>query len=186
MIDVSIRDEITPLITEQMRKTPAFMRGLTKSIGWYVQKGVKTAITRNQISAGWEERIPLGIRRKLDEKAPRQWYGRLKQAIGYQYKDGVVEIGWTSSTSAMEGRIQEFGTQRNVTPVLRAYFAKHGVPLKESTTKLDVPARPVFEPAMDVVEPGIAGHVDSKVKQFMEKGSFGGKAKSSRKYVVFK
>ncbi len=40
----------------------------------------------------------------------------------------------------------EKGFTINVTPKLRDYFAANGRPLKSSTTHLDIPARPFFEP----------------------------------------
>lgn len=185
MITVTIKDQITPEINYFLQNNPRFISSLTKSIGWYVQGRIKKLTYGSTVTAPWQERIPLKVRRKLDPKAPKQWLGQLRRAIGYAYKDGAVNIGWTSSTAAMEGRIQEYGATKTVTPFLRRYFGRRGVHLRWDTTTLTVPARPVFEPSMKVIQPEIGPFMAQKVKNYVEKGGFVKSAGKGRKYEVF-
>lgn len=185
MITVDVRDDITPLIRSWLQQNPKFIRSLTKSLGWYVQREIKTLSRDSRITSHWPARTPLKIRRKLDTQAPRQWLGKLRNAIGYQYYEGAVMIGWTSATAAAEGRIQEEGTRRTVTPFLRRYFGRRGVPLRGNTTEIYVPARPLFEPAMDLVQPKLGDFVSQRVGEYINNGGFVKSAGKSRKYEVF-
>ena len=187
MITVSIKDAITPLIQRYLENNPRMIRSLSKSIGWFVQKDIKKLSQSTAITSKWRKRAPLGIRRKLDEKAPKNWLGRLRRAIGYSYSNqtNTVELGWTSVTSAMEGRVQEFGAKRNVTPRLRAFFAKKGVMLSQKKRSINVPARPLFEPAMEIIQPNISDFVSHRVGNYMKNGGFTKTAGKGRKYEVF-
>lgn len=185
MISIDVRDEITPFIRSWLQQNPRFIRSLTKSLGWYAQREIKALSRDSRVTSRWPKRTPLKIRRKLDAQAPRQWLGKLRNAIGYQYYEGAVMIGWTSATSAMEGRIQEEGTQRTVTPFLRRFFGQRGVPLKGSTTHINVPARPLFEPAMELVQPKLGAFVSQRVGEYINNGGFVKSAGKGRKYEVF-
>lgn len=183
-IVISIRDGISPFLQEWLKNNPRFIRSATKSAGWYVQKGIKESVP--EISLGWKPRIPFWVRKRLVPSAPKTWLGRMKRAIGYQYLDGgSVAIGWTSSTAAAYGRIFEQGATRAVNAGTRRRWGRAGVPLKWSTMELHNPARPLYEPAMQIVSPGIVPHVEGKVKQYIENGSFTKKA-TRRKYKVYK
>lgn len=185
MIEVNVRDSVTPYIESFLRENPRFIRSLTKSVGWFVQREIKKLSRNSRITSRWRKRTPLKrVRRKLDAEAPDPWLGKLRNAIGYQYADGAVLIGWTSPTAAMEGRIQEEGARRTVTPQLRGYFARKGVPLSESKKHIKVPERPLYEPAMEIVEPQIGTFMADKVKKYIEKDGFVKKA-ATRKYEVF-
>ena len=107
MIEVNVRDSVTPYIESFLRENPRFIRSLTKSVGWFVQREIKKLSRNSRITSRWRKRTPLErVRRKLDAEAPDPWLGKLRNAIGYQYANGAVLIGWTSSTAAMEGRFQ--------------------------------------------------------------------------------
>lgn len=93
-------------------------------------------------------------------------------------------IGWTSRSAAMEGRIFEEGTEKPVTPFTRRFFGRRGVPLRWNTQTLHVPKRPMFEPAIKIVQPAIGGYVDKKVASYIDRGGFTKKI-SKRKYEVF-
>lgn len=187
MITVSIKDAITPLIQRYLENNPRMIRSLSKSIGWFVQKNVKTLSQSSAITSKWRRRTPLDIRRKLDAKAPKNWLGQLRRAIAYSYNNqhGAVEIGWSSATSAMEGRIQEFGATRNVTPRLREFFSSKGVPLGKHKKNIRVPARPLFEPSMEIIQPQIGDFVAYRVGNYMKNGGFTKNVGKGRKYEVF-
>lgn len=186
MITVDIRDEVTPLIKRYLTDNPRMLASLSKSLGWYVQSETKK-LSRGAIAGGWPKRSPLEIRRKFDRSAPKGWLGKLRRAIGYAYNPATksVAIGWTSLSSAVDGRIQEFGVTRQVTPRLRNYFAAHGVPLSEGKTSIKIPARPVFEPAMDIIQPKLGDYVTQKVASYMENGGHARTAGKGRTYEVF-
>lgn len=168
MITVDVRDEITPFIRSWLQQNPRFMRSLSKSIGWYVRGSVRRLVRDGNFPNRWEKRTPIEIRRKLDSKAPIQWLGKLRQAIVYQsISNDTVAIGWGSYTAAMEGRIQEEGIARKVTPFLRRYFGRRGVPLKGSTTQIVVPARPLFEPAMDTIRSDLGVFINNRVAEWI-------------------
>ena len=187
MITISIKDAITPLIQRYLENNPRMIRSLSKSIGWFVQKNIKTLSQSSAITSKWRRRTPLDIRRKLDAKAPKNWLGQLRRAIGYSYNNqrNAVEVGWTSSTAAMEGRVQEFGANRNVTPRLREFFASRGVRLGERKKTIRVPARPLFEPSMEVIQPNISDFVSYRVGNYMKNGGFTKNVGKGRKYEVF-
>ena len=189
MITVSINDGITPTIANYLKNNPQMLRSLSKSVGWYVQKNIKALVKNNtQLTSQWPERSPYAkVRRKLDYMAPKIWMGRLKRAIGYSYSynEGSVNIGWTSSTGAKYGRIQEYGEERQVTPSMAGYFARAGVPLSPNKKFIRVPARPLFEPAMDIINPQIGDFVQSRVSEYMKNGGFARKEGKSRRYRVW-
>lgn len=187
MITVSIKDAITPLIQRYLENNPRMIRSLSKSIGWFVQKNIKTLSQSPVITSKWRRRTPLYIRRKLDAKAPKNWLGQLRRAIGYSYDNqrNAVEVGWTSATAAMEGRVQEFGNTRTVTPLVRRYFALRGVPLSDRKKLIRVPARPLFEPSMEVIQPRLNEFVTHRVGEYIKNGGFTKNVGKGRKYEVF-
>lgn len=183
VITIGVQDGISPFLQEWLRNNPRFLRSTTKSAGWYVQKGIKKSVP--QISPGWKERIPYKVRKKLVPSAPKTWLGRMRRAIGYQYlENGSVAIGWTSSTAAY-GRVFEQGATRAVTAATRRRWGRAGVPLKWSTVELHNPARPLYEPAMQIVTPGIVPHIENKVADYIKNGGFTKKV-TRRKYKVYK
>lgn len=186
MITVDVKDEITPLLKRYLENNPRMIASLTKSLGWYVQGSIKK-LGRERLAEKWRERVPLEVRRKLDEQAPKGWLGKLRRAIGYSYNSATqsVAIGWTSSSAAMEGKIQEFGASREVTPRLQKYFAARGVPLSEHKKRIKVPKRPIYEPAMDIIYPKLGDYVREKVESYMENGGHVRNTAKSRKYEVF-
>lgn len=184
MITVDIRDEVTPLIKSYLANNPKMIASLTKSIGWYVQSNVKKLST-STLPDRWADRVPLKIRRKLDNKAPKGWLGKLKRAIGYAYNPESVAIGWTSLSSSIDGKIQEFGARSQVTPRLQRFFASRGVPLSERKKQVDVPARPIFEPAMEIIHPQLGSYIQNKVASYIENGGHARTAGKRRKYEVY-
>lgn len=184
IVAISLQDGISPFLQAWLKNNPRFIRSATKSVGWYVQREIKGNI--DTIAGGWKERVPYAIRKRLSKTAPKSWLGKMRRAIGYQYIDnGVVNIGWTSKTSAYYGRIQEEGTTRPVTDNVREFYRKRGVALSERKTQIRVPARPIYEPAMQIVQPGIVPHIENKVANYIKNGGFT-KTVTRRKYTVYK
>lgn len=188
MIKLDVRDAISPKIENWLRDNPKYIRSLTKSIGWFVQKEIKRLSNDTAVTSGWRERMPLKLRRKLADRAPKQWLGKLKKAIGYSYQqsDGSVVIGWTSRTSAMYGKWQEEGAEKPVTDAVRRRFAAREVPLGAGKKTLKLPQRPLYSPAMRIINPKLKAFVDEKVSKWIKNGGFTRNSVPTRKYEVFK
>ena len=189
MIEINIQNGISQYLQSLMRNSPDFVRGCSKSMGYFVQREIKKSLRKgsSDFKAAWPKRIPWKVRKDLSASAPQRWYGRLVNAIGYQYTSGgLVKIGWTSASSAQYGRIQEEGIVRTVTPWMRKKWGKAGHPLKGDTTQLRVPARPFYEPIMNKLEPKLPEYVAAKAQEFLNNGgSFKKTAGKGRKYRVF-
>lgn len=188
MLTVETRDEITPLIKRYLENNPQMVRSLAKSVGWYTQKEIKSLISKGELPSDWQQRTPYAIRRKLDNKAPKKWLGKLLRTIAYQYKgnSGEVDIGWASRSAAVIGRLQEEGAKRTVTPALRSFFASKGVPLSSGKKDIKLPARPIYELAMQRVQPKIGSFINERVTKYIQNGGFVKNAGKGRKYEVFR
>lgn len=188
MLTVETKDEITPLIKRYLENNPTMVRSLAKSVGWFTQKEIKSLISKGELPGDWKERSPYEIRRKLDGKAPKKWLGKLLRTIAYQYKgnNGEVDIGWASRSAAVIGRLQEEGAQRSVTPALRSFFASKGVPLNPAKKDIKLPARPIYELAMQRIQPKIGPFINERVTKYIQNGGFVKNAGRGRKYEVFR
>lgn len=189
MIIISVKDDITPFISEWLMKMPTWRKRLSRALGWYSQKRIKELSNSPLITSAYQERVPYWVRNALDydHQAPMQWWGKLKRAVGYQtsypQQETFTLVGWTSNTSAFEGRVQEEGTQRTVTPALKRYYASRGLKLRKAT--IAVPARPLFEPTMQVIQPEFGAFMNKKVTDYINGIVGAGIRKSRRRYRVF-
>lgn len=189
MIEISIQNGISKYLQSLIRNSPDFVRGCSKSMGYFVQREIKSELRKGggDFKSSWPKRIPWRVRNDLRPGAPQRWYGRLINAIGYQYvSGGLVKVGWTSAASAKYGRIQEEGATYPVTAWVRKRWGKAGHPLRGGTTHLKVPARPFFEPIMNKLEPKLPAYVTAKAQEFLDNGgSFRKMSGKGRKYQVF-
>lgn len=183
-LEIDVTDQLTPAIQQAIEKNASYQKRLTNSIGWWYQNQVKKVYWEDTTTE-WEERIPYNIRKALNENAPRKWYGKMKQAIGYAKFQGFVDVGWTSSTSAKYGRMQEGGYERAVTGEVRKKWIKAGHPLKKSTTELEIPARPIFEPMESNIRKDLPPFIETKVKEYIA-GIEHKSARNRREYKVYK
>ena len=186
IVEIDVTDEIEPLLERMAGKNQKAIKSAAKSLGYFLQKEIKQAIRSGSPGgSSFEERVPYDIRKALgDGSAARRWYGRMVNAIGYQYDNGVLRIGWTSRTAAMYGRKQEFGFRTRVTEEIRRHFAKAGYPLNENTQYIKLPARPVFDPMESELNPQIAPYVQERLDQYAAENVQFAK-KSRRKYKVY-
>lgn len=182
---INVSDEISPMLKRFVESNPRYFRALGKSVGWWYQRETKAEIKQGHAgSVEYPERWALELRRKLDPKAPRMWYGKMRQAIGYEYVDGKVNIGWTSATAARYGDLQEQGFKKVVTQKMRNYFRSVGINLSNNIQQLNIPERPIFEPMSDVMTPKIAPYVVDKLSKYIDGNVEFGK-KNRRKYKVY-
>lgn len=187
MIGINVKDQVTPYIDNFLRTYPRFTSTLMSSLGWYVTRETKALLNNSSFTSRWKARVPLEIRRKLDSYAPKSWFGKMKRAIAYHFDYNgppTTDIGWSSASAAMYGRIHEEGTRRTVTPFLRGYFARRGVPLSENKKYIKVPKRPIFADSMEIIEPKIGPYMEQKVVEYIAKNGVTKKVKT-RKYEVF-
>lgn len=186
VINLDIADEISPMIERALQHNKAYLRHITKSLGWYIQKEVKAGIKSGAPGGDkFPERIPWKVRHALQGRAARSWYGSMVRAVGYEYRDGVVNVGWTSRTAAKYGRKQEEGYSVKVTPDIRLkWFKKAHIILNKETKELTDEPRPVFDPMARVLEPRFPKYVEDKVTSYMTENVTYGK-KNRRKYRVY-
>lgn len=189
MIEIDVSDEITPFLQRALSHNETYMRHITKSLGYMYQKETKKTIQYGAPNGEtYPARVPYKLRKALNDQASRVWYGRLRQAIGYEYLgNGSVAIGWTSPTASRYGHLQEQGYTRNITPIMRRKWASAGYPLSPNKTELRTPARPVFEPMSKQIRPKIVPYVEDKIIRYMNENIAYGKKKNERRvYKVYK
>ena len=131
LLEINVTDEIAPLLERMAAHNKGFLKSAAKSLGYFAQKEIKEEVrTGAPGGANFAERRPHKFRAALQGgSAARQWYGKMLRAIGYQYADGVVRIGWTSRTAATYGRKQEEGFETEVTSAVRKRYREAGVAL---------------------------------------------------------
>lgn len=186
IVEIDVTDEIEPLLELMSKQNKRAMASAARSLGYFLQAEIKEGIKKGSPGgATFTERIPYEIRKALQGgEAARTWYGKMRNAIGYQYKDGVLSIGWVSRTSAMYGRKQEFGYRTPVTDVIRKRYAEAKVKLSPNTKYLELPKRNVFDPMAHELQPKISPYVQDKLDHY-QAGNVKFSKKARRKYKVY-
>ena len=187
-LTITVTDGLNPFVRGWLDNNPRMKSSVLGSVGYMVTGHLKKA-SRGDIPANdWAERWSLARRRQIDKQAPRKWYGRLHNAIGYMTSDDreQVDIGWLSSTAAMYGDIQERGLKRPITPFTRRFFGRRGIHFRKNTRFLVLPARPFIEPKYDEIRSEIPKHVEKQVVKYIRDGGFMKKIGKTRKYEVYK
>lgn len=186
-VEFEINDELSPTIQQLLNNNKTTLRRATKSVGWWLQDTAKEE-TKKGAPGGisFKERAPYKrVRRPLGKNgsAPTSWYGKMRRAMGYEYNNGILNVGWTSRSSAIYANIQEYGAMRMVTDKVRKKYFAAGVPIKKN--KIEIPERPIFEPLAHEMFPKISDYVEEKVTEYMTKDVEYGKKKSKREYKVY-
>ena len=184
LIEIDVTDEIQPLLDYMAANSKKSIRSAAKSLGYYMQKEIKEGVKSGAPGGSvFVERRPFEVRSRLGSAA-KTWYGRMLRAIGYQYDDGLLRIGWTSRTAAMYGRKQEEGYITRVTTAVRERYRQANVPLGKKKTQIKLPARPIFEPMGEELQPQIAPYVQMKLNDYADQ-SVAFSKKARRKYKVY-
>jgi hypothetical protein len=186
---ITVEDQASPWLKWAMHQFPDYQRQALKSAGWYGQKEIKAGI-RSGAPGGhkYKERMPAKKRAKLERRKSSRfpWFGKLVQAIGYQYLDaqGTVVIGWLSPSAVRLGQIHEGGTNRVVTPETRRRYFAAGIGISKKI--IQVPKRPTIEPMAAELAPKWAPYIEGKIRSYIERdGRMTFSSPSSRrKYVV--
>lgn len=188
MIDIDITDEISPFCKFIASAHPEWLRKAAKSLGYEILKATKKGVRSGHPGGEqFEKRLPLKIRKKLGYG--KAWYGKLvgskreePSAIGYEYKDGILRIGWTSRSAEKIGSLLEKGGAKPVSRFIRRLFCASGVPLKWATTQLNVPGRPIYEPMMKELRPAMAPIIEKKFNDYMKNGTNFAKANARQRH----
>ena len=185
-IEIDVTDEIEPLLQRLAGNSKKSLKSAAKSLGYFMQGEIKQGV-RSGAPGGeqFAERFPYKKRAKLQGgSAAKLWYGKMANAIGYQYDEGVLRIGWTSNTAAMYGKKQEEGYRTRITKAIRQKWHEADIKLSKNTAYLILPERPVFEPMSGKLQPQIAPYVQNKLNDYVEKDVVFSK-KARRKYKVY-
>ena len=193
MIDqeLTIIDAATPFLQYMAQTKPDWMRKAMKSAGWMIQKEIKVGIRSGSPGGqAYAQFMPPDMRRKLEKafgnRGKRKYVplGKLANAVGYQYDQSKqsVKIGWLSGSAVKLGEKIESGSEKTITPKMRDYFFVSGVPLS-AKEKLVIPARKTYGPMERQVQPKVAGYVEDKIFEYMQKGT-PGPSTTRRKYRV--
>lgn len=186
---VNIMDEVSPFIKELLRTNKTFFRRASKSLGWWITDETKKEIAKGAPGGvAFKKRTPWKrVRSSLADarkkKASTKWYGQIRRAFGYEFHDGVVDIGWYTSTAAKYGNMQEAGFRTKVSNKMRLLYQKADVPLSGKKEIIN-PARPIWGPVTRDKFPKIPEYLDKKVIEYLEGGVEFGKKK--RNYTVYK
>lgn len=177
MIDIEIYDELSPFTQYIISTHPDWLRKAGKSLGYDIIKKIKKGV-RSGAPGGksFPKRLPLKDRKALGYG--KAWYGKLvgskrgePSAIGYEYRDGILKVGWTSQAARKIGDLLEEGGEKQVTRYLRLLFAHAGKPLKWSTTHTNIPGRPIYDPMMDAIRPQMADFIEKKFEGYLLNGT---------------
>lgn len=160
-MEISVEDQMTPYLRSMAANNPAWMRKATKSLGWWMQSEIKKGI-RSGAPAGkaYEQTVP-SLRRSLERGKRFPLLGKLVNAVGYQYKEGNLLVGWLSPNAVFLGSIQEKGKRIGVTPKMRRWFFAKGVGISDDA--VDIPARPTFDPMFKFLEPKAVPYMEDKM-----------------------
>ncbi|MCF4150221.1 hypothetical protein L2W58_00160 [Dethiosulfovibrio sp. F2B] len=206
-VTVSWKDMATPWVEDVIREFPEFRRRALKSVGWMMQKEIKKGIESG--APGGRRYAPLsGVARGVKAKSKLRVMkkkkvrsgplGKLRKAVGYQYKDdGSLTVGWLSKSAVYLGSMQEKGRRLPVTEKMRRFWwsgarakkwpkvLKKGVRLRKETREIILPARPTIGPMREVLVPRIPGYFVKKIDGYMEDDMKRSTKKSKRKYRVY-
>lgn len=186
--DLMIIDGATPFLKYMAATKPDWMRKSLKSFGWFSQQQIKAGI-RSGAPGGqsYPASVPEGIRNALrnyyggKDKKRYPPLGKLVNAVGYQYKEDYVVVGWLSQSAVLLGEKIEAGSQKTVSKKMQKFFFASGVPLVEGT--IDVAPRKTFGPMQNVLAPKASEYIEGKIIEYMN-GAQTGKATTRRKYQV--
>lgn len=189
--EIKIIDNATPWLKGMAAGAPEWKRKALKSAGWMMQKEIKAGI-RSGAPGGrrYTKGLPADKRKMLEKmlgnkgKSKYPMMGRLVNAVGYQYKDGRVVVGWLSASAVNIGTKQELGLIRQVTDNMRYAFWAAGIPISRDRSTIAIPARPTFAPMRTVLEPKVMPWVEAKIIEYANSGAPISKGGGSR-YKVY-
>lgn len=170
-IHIEVTDELSPAIEYAIAHNAKYKRHVLKAIGYEMRKRIKEGVKSGAPNGcQFKEKFPYEYRKALQggyATMPHNWYGKMKNALRYEYADGGVNLGWGSRTSATYGRKQEEGFKITVTPRVMQKFREAKVPLGEHTKFLHVPPRPFWEPMIQELKPEIVPFIEKRIQEYI-------------------
>lgn len=188
-IGVETVDYATPFLKQMAKENQDRIRKALKSAGWWAQREIKKGI-RSGAPGGqpYAAFMPPKLRRRLEKAGGNNFWkskpplGKLANAVGYEYKNNSVVIGWLSLSAVYLGTKVEKGYTKEITEKMRRFFFKANVPLSNKPIMV-IPARPTYGIMRTVLAPQTAGYIEDKLLSYLAKGN-PNPVKKNRKYVV--
>mgnify|MGYP000237751337 CR=1 FL=1 len=74
MIEISVQNGISKYLQSLIRNSPDFVRGCSKSMGYFVQREIKSELRKGggDFKSSWPKRIPWRVRNDLRPGAPQK------------------------------------------------------------------------------------------------------------------
>lgn len=166
---INVMDEVTPFFRNVLKNNPTYIRKVSKSVGFWMRQEIKSGVSAGAPGGdSFKKRSPYGkVRSKFDPHAPTAWYGKLRYAVGYEYDNGRVLIGWLSRSAAILGDYLGKGDRVPVTDKTRQRYQAAGVKLRNDTNQIVLPARPIFEPSAVDFYRRTPAYVESKLAEYI-------------------
>lgn len=179
-LQIGTIDNITPWLDWAISHKPDWTRKATKSTAWYAQQEIKKGI-RSGAPGGstYADRMSAARRHEIEDTSRRGGsklkrragvLGNLLNAVGYQFKTAQVAIGWLSRSAVRIGSWHELGVSQQVTPKMRRLFFAAGVGLKASTTHINLPRRPTYEPMFNYLRDKMPAYFQNKFISYLVNG----------------
>jgi hypothetical protein len=190
MLTSTILDSASEVLAYYAAEYPAFIRKAMKSAGWMLQKQIKAGILSGAPGGSqYPAILPQPFRARLDElqgsavKTDTKIMGKLAQAVGYQYADGVLRVGWLSATAVRYGEMEEEGAVKPFDTQARQRFLAAGLTPRSAKAEIVIPKRPTYTPMFAVLRGQIAPYIEERMDEYLTKG-VPAPVKNPRKYVV--
>jgi len=195
-LELKIIDAATPFLNYMAQTKPDWMRKSLKSAGWWMGQEIKKGI-RSGAPGGQKyiERMSNQRRQDIDDimasknanRKPQRSYpimGDLPKSVGYQYSESSVLVGYLSKGAVRIGQWQENGVTQTVTDKMRRLMFGADIGLQQGRNFIITPARPTFAPMKRALEPKIADYIETKIINYMQKGTGWEPSTKTRKYRV--
>jgi hypothetical protein len=194
-LEVQFQNNLSPFLNQVIAEKPQWIGSALKSAGYWSQQQIKQGIKSGAPGGvAYTPLIPTWMRRKLEaalEHEVRRSYnpmGKLANAVGYdktRANEGIVTVGWLSSSAVMIGTKQEQGFFNQVTEHMRRAFSMAGFPIPAGQTTIQIAARPTYAPMRPVIQVGAPQQVEIKLINYLQGASNRSAASSSRVYKVY-
>lgn len=193
---IDIDDAATPFLRDLAAQNTKWMASALKSAAYYSQKAIKEGI-RSQAPGG-KPYEPLHLttmdRAKLEYALTghnRRSYpvmGQLRQAVGYdssQAGNGVVTVGWLSSSSSRIGKKQQSGFVNPFTDRMRKAFFAAGFHPSARKTQVVIQPRQTFAPMVPRVKEIAVQKIQEKLLSYIQGNQRRSAKSSKRTYKVY-
>jgi hypothetical protein len=190
VLTVDVLDEADPILAYLAAEYPNLISKAAKSTGYMMQKQIKAGILSGAPGGvPYAPLIPPPFRPRLDEltsghtKPDYKLLGALAQATGYQYKDGVLLVGWLSDSAVKIGVMEEEGAVKPFNTQMRQQFLEAGLHPSKNKTEVVIPKRATYAPMFRILAPQITPYIAEKLDEYETKG-LPDVTKNKRKYSV--